>query len=852
MRLLNIKTRELEPFFGKPAPPYAVLSHTWGRDEDELSFDDARDGRWDKAGSKAKFDGCAAQALKDGLVYIWIDTCCIDKTNSVELNEAINSMFRWYEEARVCYVYLAEFSTGDGFRNTSSVNLPPTSWFRRGWTLQELLAPRELRFYDQSWNLLGDRRTVAKPVSTLTGIPLPFLAKYKQLKDASVAQRMSWASTRVTKREEDLAYCLIGIFGISMAMNYGERLTKAFDRLQRKIMEEIEDDSILAWGFGSNGISRASAETATGLSAGALAQSPSDFAGCGGIVAFPRANFSERLLFSPGFIQATVPLTELDGATFGMLRCGLGRDKQKPIGIPLRHEQQNWYIRPHGEHPREIPAHDGLPDCSTVRISTACIQSASPETDSVHQFYINSFAAGLELIEVHPRVCWDGKSPTIQVPSPGTSADSMILLRFAANGVLGDVVVVLEWKDEDGKTHTQSHVMVADRLTGLTDLSRNFSYLRKEALGWQTVNSIQGHIRLTVELEDETARLFLVDFAVHEGPAEMEVNVAMELSLMQMRLGSKLEKLQEENAELRKAIADLQRNNQLLVEAQASEKKEDVEMQDVEERVAILEKEKMDLQGKVTQLEKDKVVLQNEALQQPEVLAEGTTSVLSQMGAQMAILEKEKMALQERVSFMEQVAVEATSELNTMRRQVSKAQQQNSSLTTMYLALKADHDKARAALASRDLGDQEDANKRALQKQVVQFREELREADKQRSALKARTVELEAENVSLKRKAETLALEVSEIQHMSDHMRMTIGQAKEQVSSMNRRVAELEDKIARQEAAAEDRTANLRRQIYDLREQLGRTEPEPRQRGIWHVTAAPGRRSPPDRSRLNI
>jgi len=280
MRLINVETWKLEYFLGDAIPPYAILSHTWGNDADELTFRDVHDSVLDEtrdARKLVKLKGSCQQAKKDKLGYVWIDTCCIDKADSVELGEAINSMFQWYNKASECYVYLSDVPAGE--RDVSREHgskFFSSRWFQRGWTLQELLAPKRLRFYDQGWELLGTKGQMAGAIEQITGIPRAFLLGWLGLHEASVAQRMSWAAGRVTKRKEDIAYSLLGIFGVMMPMIYGEG-NQAFFRLQEAIMGGVRDDSILAWGFG---MQPDELET----SKGALAISPSDFAGCKNIV----------------------------------------------------------------------------------------------------------------------------------------------------------------------------------------------------------------------------------------------------------------------------------------------------------------------------------------------------------------------------------------------------------------------------------------------------------------------------------------------------------------------------------------------------------------------------------------
>ncbi|KAH8909336.1 HET-domain-containing protein, partial [Coniochaeta sp. PMI_546] len=253
MWLLNTANLELEEFNGN-IPPYAILSHVWSR-SDEISFIDMtkhRDTVMHKLGF-SKIYGCCDQALRDGYKWAWIDSCCIDRRNSAELSEAINSMFQWYGKAKRCYVYLADVNSGAH----ALQELKKSRWFTRGWTLQELIAPANIVFFARDWTAIcqtqryqelrsvHDNLTVR--ISRITGIPREILTGKKSISQTCVAQRMYWASRRLTTRPEDRAYSLMGLFNISMPILYGEGLEKAFDRLQRVIMSKTPDQSIFAW-----------------------------------------------------------------------------------------------------------------------------------------------------------------------------------------------------------------------------------------------------------------------------------------------------------------------------------------------------------------------------------------------------------------------------------------------------------------------------------------------------------------------------------------------------------------------------------------------------------------------------
>ncbi|OTA95624.1 hypothetical protein M434DRAFT_28748 [Hypoxylon sp. CO27-5] len=238
MRLLNTESLELREFHGTAVPPYATLSHTWV-DGEEISFRDFVDlspSTKTKSGYR-KIRGACKIARQDGIDWIWIDTNCIDKASSAELTEAINSMYNWYRGSRICYAYLADVPRHP-FRKSK--------WFRRGWTLQELIAPHRLVFYSNSWVKIGDRSDLAGDISAITGIEEPLLRGRADLHTVSIAKKMSWAARRETTRVEDIAYCLLGLFDVNMPLLYGEG-SKAFIRLQEEIIKTSNDHTIFCW-----------------------------------------------------------------------------------------------------------------------------------------------------------------------------------------------------------------------------------------------------------------------------------------------------------------------------------------------------------------------------------------------------------------------------------------------------------------------------------------------------------------------------------------------------------------------------------------------------------------------------
>ncbi len=291
MWLLSTDRAELRAFVSPNTVPdgYAILSHVW--DAEEQTFTDVR-----KLGKKCarrgenprdfvceKIRRCCHLAEQHGYKWVWIDTCCIDKSSSSELSEAINSMFYYYSLASICYAYLRDVPTGTSAA-PFSVKFMDSMWHKRGWTLQELLAPRLVLFVSSSWNIIGSKVDMAEDLEDITDIPSAVLKHEQALSDISIAQRMWWAAERETTRAEDEAYCLLGIFGITMPTLYGEG-RQAFQRLQEEIMKRSPDTTLFAWGprCGIGALRGYSSHCNSGI----LAISPSQFRCSSGIIYKP-------------------------------------------------------------------------------------------------------------------------------------------------------------------------------------------------------------------------------------------------------------------------------------------------------------------------------------------------------------------------------------------------------------------------------------------------------------------------------------------------------------------------------------------------------------------------------------
>ncbi|KAF5605835.1 beta transducin [Fusarium pseudoanthophilum] len=247
MRLINVETLELESFtgeYGGSIPTYAILSHVWTSEEVSLQQMSGLSHFPEESKGYRKIVDFCAKAKAEGFDYGWIDTCCIDKTSSAELSEAINSMFQWYRKSAACYVYLNDVSSAENPRSSDS-RFRKSRWFTRGWTLQELLAPHEVIFLADDWREIGTKASLSATISDTTKIDVTTLVK-QTWSHVSVAGIMSWASMRQTTRLEDQAYSLMGLFDVNMPLIYGEG-PKAFYRLQVEIMKATNDDSLFAW-----------------------------------------------------------------------------------------------------------------------------------------------------------------------------------------------------------------------------------------------------------------------------------------------------------------------------------------------------------------------------------------------------------------------------------------------------------------------------------------------------------------------------------------------------------------------------------------------------------------------------
>ncbi|KIX05484.1 uncharacterized protein Z518_06356 [Rhinocladiella mackenziei CBS 650.93] len=307
---------------------------------------------------------CCEQAASVGFDYVWIDTCCIDKTDKFELTEALNSMFHWYRQSQVCYSYLTDVPGNEDPRSPNSA-FRRSRWFTRGWTLQELLAPLYVIFFSEDWTEIGTKASLQEVISEVTGISSQVLLT-NYAGEISVAQRMAWASKRETAEVEDQAYCLMGLFGVNMPTMYGEG-ENAFQRLQLEIIKVSDDHSIFAW-------------TGPGPERGLLARSPREFAHCGSVRRYGDDTLTSPFSMTNKGLNIKLPLIpchnlEGDDVFLAVLNCQRKKEEHSkdryPFGIYLRRlkgNRSNHYIRVKTERIEELKRQISFNETSDIYV----------------------------------------------------------------------------------------------------------------------------------------------------------------------------------------------------------------------------------------------------------------------------------------------------------------------------------------------------------------------------------------------------------------------------------------------------------------------------------------------------
>lgn len=400
-----------------------------------MSFQDIRDSA--KAGTLEgyrKIRLTCQQALQDGLNYAWVDTCCIDKASSAELSKAINSMYRWYADSEVCYAYLEDISTisQDG-RGDSEEDFKRSRWHTRGWTLQELLAPRNVIFYSSNWTPLGTKTELASILSVVSGIDEHVLIEPDWLASYTIAQRMCWAAHRNTTQPEDQAYCLFDIMGVNMPLLYGEG-EKAFARLQGEIIRSQIDHSIFLWKTG----------TRTSL-ARQFARSPADFSDCSRVI---QTNTTVRSTCqaSPLGLHVSFPVVKWGSCWFAILDCRYADDFRGPLGLQIEFDEnlQNMgkekgahVLCPSSEDesftvvPVEVTKEAVLQDL--VLLNSFNFRSHESSLDCNFNLWLQteqSGTEGFELVEAWPPERWNAMTRVMHWPASAYSGELFACLVF--------------------------------------------------------------------------------------------------------------------------------------------------------------------------------------------------------------------------------------------------------------------------------------------------------------------------------------------------------------------------------------------------------------------------------------
>ncbi|KAL6835632.1 hypothetical protein J3E69DRAFT_319241 [Trichoderma sp. SZMC 28015] len=605
IRLINIETLKLETFSGKNIPKYTILSHTWGPDSEELTFDDLQKGITDKSGiGSIKLKGCCDQVKRDNIKeekeenkvqYVWIDTCCIDKSSSSELQEAINAMFDWYADASVCYAYLWDVPEDDKPPSDRESKFFTSRWFTRGWTLQELLAPKEVRFYNTEWKFIGDKITLNRTIEDITGISWLVLKGIDKIQNASVAQRMSWAARRETTRPEDLAYCLLGIFDIHMPMLYPEGGKDAFFRLQDLIMRKTGDDSILAWDHNE------SPDYPNQITSGEIfAVSPVYFANSGKIVTRkPERIFSEiNVLGRRLGINLPLHITE-SGELFGLLNCGPKSTKERVqcVGIPLARASSgapNEYIRPKERSSTLLPAPVSESSTEWIQIKKEGQKDVTIEQQCWLYEDASFTKIHLELTEVEPSSWWDKKKGMISRMDPGDAQTiNRILMRCRYSKTESpDFLFILELNQPGSNTKYLFHTAICYRDASLRELAEHFRPELPNISGYASNGLFNLHI--TLDSEDGGDRMSLTPGEAPDSHDTINASVETEKlaavsQFTKLLISRRLEKAKEERLRI-----DIEARERRLQFIRNQRQTVDDEIEKLEARRAMLVEEEQD------------------------------------------------------------------------------------------------------------------------------------------------------------------------------------------------------------------------------------------------------------------
>lgn len=551
MRLINTHTWALEEFYAR-VPRYAILSHTWG--EGEVSFRDMRSPERQRMKGFAKILQTCKLARADKIDYAWVDTCCIDKSSSAELTEAINSMFQWYMHAAKCYVFMEDLQRLD-----ENAILPQCRWFTRGWTLQELLAPKVLEIFNMHWEFVGTKADYARAISVATEIPEAVIVGEAALGNCSVAAKMSWAARRETTRVEDMAYCLLGIFDVNMPMLYGEGW-KAFRRLQEEVIKRSNDLTIFAW-------SSSAGQEQSSLPL--LAESPAAFAGSSSICPFSD-DFEDFSVTNKGLlISGDAPLRVVAPVAGGPERSTeryvlhLGSDEATGAdgGVYLRKIGPKIYCRDGGSplagfgRNKYVVRH--LLDATDYYILIDPLTATTISRLTFRSRAIHVPTTGMFRLTVQaPELLWDRTDRVFLRPKAykGTHTRSVLFLGFKGNLSVGRAVrfyvfcdyrgaspscKMLLWDEDDShpsnSSSPSSHVPFADKYrmetAHWTDIATQIPELERAGssidvkVGSQVYRIASSFRKGVVESLSKEVELFILEFNVERRPYNSKIDV---------------------------------------------------------------------------------------------------------------------------------------------------------------------------------------------------------------------------------------------------------------------------------------------------------------------------------------
>lgn len=504
MRLIRFDHRKCE-FEGfeefadsRQAPAYAVLSHQWG--VEEVTFQDMYHLKRAKAkAGYSKIQQTCRQAAGDGLRYVWVDTCCIDKTSSAELSEAINSMYQWYSDAKICYVYLSDIQFNAVRLDSNS--LARSAWFTRGWTLQELIAPQSVVFFVQDWTTIGTKRDLCLVISTITNIDEEILLGSKRPHEVSVARRMSWASHRETTRKEDIAYCLLGLFDVSMPLLYGEG-EKAFSRLQEEIMKNSDDQTLFAWHACSPKDAKDIVHLDLKPVSGLLALSPAQFADSADIVPYRNWKKSSTYSMTNQGLRIELPMYafEKSGHSIGILSCR-HRLSTEPLGVhlwPVWSAEGDQYARCRHEKRLVTVTHiqEERAVSRTIYVRKTILLPSIDAIDRRHGFVLRQrphYKTGYGLTGVWPKERWKSDQNLIRAPTRKAAL-------FFEGG--GPIIVVMVRADFDPSSPAPNDIKCSCKIKVLPHSEKEKSLVCEHPLTMMEDLAHSGSFKTFAELGD--------------------------------------------------------------------------------------------------------------------------------------------------------------------------------------------------------------------------------------------------------------------------------------------------------------------------------------------------------------